>query len=114
MENNNIFIFDEKATNNFIEIEINDDIGWVNNHHVDTDNCKMFMLLLKSALNNIKLKGVTIFQQCVLQEDWDDFLSENKEWNIIEKYENTLLIACDIDLAHELIIDGFLRNNKTY
>lgn len=118
----NIFRFADKATDNFIVFEMNIDnkSTWINSHYVDPDNCKLFMLLLKSSLQTMKNKGCQYFEQLVLETDWTDFLCENDEWSIVEKYVSvddvpeTILIKCHIDIAHELIIDGFLRNNKTF
>ncbi len=117
MENKNIFRFGDKCTDSFIEFEKSDFSTWINSHYVDSDNCKLFMLLLKSSFEKMKKHGCTEFQQLVLETDWNDFLCENSEWTILEKYPgdkdipSTLLIKCNIDIAHELVIDGFLRNN---
>lgn len=132
MTEENIFRFADKCTYNYIEFEKSENITWITSQYVDPDNCKLFMLLLKSSFENMKSKGCTTYQQLVLQSDWDGFLKENKEWVIVEKYDEslnsaddndnnnnsnhpaTILISCDIDFATELIIDGFLRNNKTF
>jgi hypothetical protein len=120
MQKDNIFRFTDKCTYSFVEFEKSDLITWINSHYVDPDNCKLFMLLLKSSFDDMKLVGCTEYRQLVLQTDWDDFLSENKEWSIVEKYESggevpaTMLVSCNIDVANELVIDGFLRNNKTF
>ncbi len=120
MSKDKIFRFTDKCTCNFVEFEKSDFATWINTHYIDPDNCKLFMLLLKSSFDNMKLTGCTEYHQLVLQTDWDDFLGENKEWSIIEKYESneyipaTLLVSCHIDVANELVIDGFLRNNKTF
>lgn len=119
-DNPNIFKYTDKCTYNFVEMEKYNESLWINSHYVDPDNCKMFIILLKFAFENMKSKGCTEFQQIVLESDWNEFLHENIEWNIIEKYKgnnnvpDTLLIKCNIDFANELIIDGFLRNNKTF
>lgn len=127
----NIFRFTDKCTLNYVEFEKQDHVTWINSHYVDPDNCKLFMLLLKSSFEKMELVGCTEYNQLVLQTDWDDFLCENNEWSIVEKYstsldsqnrqdthtpelKNTLLIKCNIKVANELVIDGFLRNNKTF
>lgn len=115
----NIFRFSDKATDNFIEIERNGNVMWINVHYVDENNCKLFLLLLKTSINKLIKLGCTKFRQLVLKSDWKDFLSENKEWTIVEENINvgeydTLLIECNSSIAHELITDGFLRNNKTF
>lgn len=118
MSKDNIFKFADKCTDNFIEFEKSDNIAWINHHHVDIANFKLFVLLLKSSFESMKLNGCTEYRQLVLQNEWDDFLKENEEWSVIEKYEKTenvpetLLISCNIDIATELVVDGFLRNNK--
>jgi hypothetical protein len=111
---NNTIRFTDDATDSFIEMEWYDYKTWVNGHYVDPDNCKLFMLLLKTALLKMKKKGCSKYQQLVLEDDWDAFIKENPEWKIILKYSEmgSLLIECDIDDAPELIIDGFLRNNN--
>lgn len=120
MENTNIFRFNDKCTDNFIEFEKFEQSTWIVNHYVDPDNCKLFMLLLKSSFENMKNHGCTEFKQLILETEWTDFLCENKEWEIIEKYPgdknspSVMMIKCDIDIAHELVIDGFLRNNNTF
>jgi hypothetical protein len=119
-EEQNIFRFVDKCTDSFIEFEKYENTTWINTHYVDPDNCKLFLLLLKSSLEAMKDQKCTEFKQLVLETDWNDFLGENSEWTIVEKcpgYENiptTLVIKCNIDIAHELVIDGFLRNNNTF
>ena len=120
-ENPNIFKFADKCTYNFLELEISENkkSTWINSHYVDPDNCKLFIILLKSAFEKMKSMGCTNFEQIVTKEDWLNFLNENKEWEVIKTYSDfggvpAVAIKCNIDIAHELVVDGFLRNNKTF
>lgn len=113
-KNNNkkIYKFNDGATNNIIIMEKNVNNVWINSHYIDPDNCKLFILLLKNAFDTIKESGCTKYQQLVLKDDWNNLLKNNKEWKIIKKNDETLLIECNIDIAAILITDGFLINNN--
>ena len=110
--NANTFRFTDEATDSFIEMERSCEFAWINNYYVDPDNCKLFMLLLKTAFSNMKQKECKKYQQLAMKQDWNNFMKENPEWTIVRSDYETILVECDIDLAPELIVDGFLRNNK--
>jgi hypothetical protein len=112
-----IFNFNDKCTENNIEFEKSELVAWINNYNIDPKNCKLFILLLKSSFEEMIKKGCEYYQQIVLESEWDEFIHFNKEWTIINKFDEkpkTLLICCDINIACELIVDGFLRNNNTF
>lgn len=106
--------FTDKATCSYIDMAWNDNVCWINYHYIDDRHLKLFMILMKTSFKEMKKKGCTKYQQLSLKTDWDLFLKENPEWKIIKenKYDESVLIECNIDIASELVIDSFLRNNN--
>lgn len=122
--NPNVYKFSDKCTCNYLEFQISEDkkTTWINSHYLDSDNCKLFIIMLNYALQHMKSLGAIEYEQITDQNEWNDFLSENKEWEIVKTYPNTndskipsiIDIKCNINVAYELIVDGFLRNNNVY
>lgn len=110
---NNIIFCSDEATDNYIELEFNNEICWINNLYVDPENVKLFLLLIKSSILKAEKKGCTKYHQLVSSDDWNSFLKYNEEWRIIRSNQSdgSILIESDIKIASELLIDSFLRNN---
>lgn len=113
--NDNKTFFSDDATESYIDMERYNDICWINKLFVDPDNQKLFMMLSKTSFLEMKKKGCTKYQQLVSEDDWNLFLKENNEWKILKQnnVDRSMLIECDITLAHELFMDSLLRNNNS-
>lgn len=78
--------------------------------HLDPNLPKSFLVLLRTSINSLKLKGYTHLVQTVYKSDWDNFLKNNKKWKIrqtdIVGGIEIVIIECKIEDAIECIGSG--------
>ncbi len=107
------FTFSDKITDNYIVIEKDKNICWIDKYYVDGDNGKLFVVLIKESLNTMKKEGCDTFVQHVDENYWNSFLKSNKKWKILNNsdnhdFENGIVhICCNINDAAECVISGF-------
>ena len=105
----NIFTYDEKYTDNLINLSGIHNVIYIDNYKVDEKYGKQFVILLKKAFDDMIEKGYTQHRQYVSKEDWDDFISKKTEWKILEIDGIGVFIECDIEYAVHLIIEIFMN-----
>ena len=101
------FTFSDKLTDNYVVMEINKNICWIDKYYVDSENGKLFVVLIKEALNNMKNQKCDTFVQYVDENEWNIFLKNNKKWKFLNNENGIVYISCNIDDAAECIIYGF-------
>ncbi len=107
-----LFRFDQFKTSNIIEMSKTGNIVWIDKYYVDPEFAKRFVILLKSSFVTMEKKNkCKYYRQNISTSDWNNFLSSNKNWRIIQQYEDISQIECDINDASECIIDGFFTPN---
>jgi hypothetical protein len=67
-------------------------------------NC--FLLLLKKSINELIKEGFKTFIQLVSKNDYDKFLSNNKNWKIVYIKDDNIYVSCLIERAVEYIGKG--------
>lgn len=106
--------FSDDITDNYIEINGDENEAWINRYYVDPDNVKLFVVSLMEAFQQIKEKtGAKIYKQYVQISDWDNYLKKTEYWKIenINDIDNTMIIYCNIDDAAFCIVEGLMRND---
>jgi hypothetical protein len=77
---------------------------WMEQVKIDYNNSKIFILLLRNAINDFITDGYTIFVQTILTEDWE--IIKNETWNIRLQENGISIIFCDINDALINIVHG--------
>jgi len=111
----NQFIFSNNNDQNVIAIEKCDNLMWIISANIDdrsVETKQKYLKMIHSSFSHMKNVGCEKLLQNVTMSDWQNLLSKNKEWKIknINTHENIVSVECDINVAHELVIDGMLRN----
>lgn len=96
------------GSENLFEYEIDNTIAIMISSFMDEDEIKLFFVLLRESVDQLKNKGCTVFRQYVTPDDWDNYLQNNSKWRIVEcsEFYNNVLIECNIDDALSCIGDG--------
>jgi len=87
-------------SDNYISYIIDNNICTMDNVIMDNDNIKLFFVLLRNSIDDLKSKKCTIFRQNIVMSDWIE-LNELQCWKLISenKFMNSCLIECDINNA---------------
>ena len=104
-------LFNYELNDSFIDIEHNENEGWINKYYISNTNIKIFCILLKHIQSYFKSNNINIYTQLVSQTDWDEFISKNNKWKIKEVQETkeinniiTITIYCLMDNMIECIM----------
>ena len=101
------FTYNNKSTENYISMRISEQTCWIDHYYVDPENGKLFVVLLKEAIKDMKEKKCNTFSQYVSENDWDNFLKSNNIWKKINDFDGIVHITCPIDDAVKCVIAGF-------
>jgi len=101
------FRYIDKSTDNFILMGYEGTICCIDKYYIDPENGKLFIVLLKRAIDDMKNKGCRIFVQHVTKYDWDNFLKSNDSWEKINDSDGIVNISCPIDDAVKSVVAGF-------
>ena len=112
------FSFQCKISQNCIEYKCNKITMEANIEYsnIDTKIPKAFFVLLRTSIDALKNKGYKYIGQLVTQDDWENFL-KNDKWTIINEIKyptmTCCVIKCEIDDALGCISRGLGLNNKS-
>jgi hypothetical protein len=101
------FTFSDKITDNYVVIKMDRNICWMDKYYVDSDNGKLFIVILKEAFDKMKKQKCDTFIQHVDENDWDCFLKSDNRWKVLNNENGIVHISCNINDALECIISGF-------
>jgi len=101
------FTYSDKSTENYISMSISGQTCWITQYYVDPDNGKLFVVLFKEAIKDMKKKDCDTFTQYVSESDWNNFLKSNNVWKKINNFDGIVHISCSIDDAVKCVIAGF-------
>lgn len=102
-------IFQCPLSKNRIEFNLIDDIVMCEQNVIDEENYKMYFLLLRLAIDELIKKNYKKFNQTVTISDFNENLSNNEKWTIIDTdmILETYIIQCDLINALECVAHGF-------
>jgi|AntRauTorckE6833_2_1112554.scaffolds.fasta_scaffold70126_2 hypothetical protein len=72
-------------------------IALINFEYINWKECKLFILLLKKSIEELKDLGVIKIRQNVTLNDWSDILNKKTSWIINNTNNDILLIECDLN-----------------
>jgi hypothetical protein len=109
-----MYVYCDKLTDNYIEMIIKDDCSYIQKHYIDPDNGKLFVSLLKEAFDDIKKKGITIYRQYVLKDEYSTIIKNVIGWTIIDDDEDddVVILECSVDDAPLCIVQGLLFDDN--
>jgi hypothetical protein len=97
MQQNKTLQFKYNMSDNYLVFEHNIDTCWLIEHYIDVEHIKIFILLLKEAIQELKKLNIKKFIQYVSGEDWTNFLENNNLWTMESEIEDIKKISCNID-----------------
>ena len=87
-------IFDSIDKKHQIEINLLDDVAWFNINKLDYENCKTFLILLKSVMEHFSLNNVKFIKQYICEEDLKYF--NFKKSSYLDIGNSQFVISTDI------------------
>lgn len=118
--NDNIerFEFNCKLSKNCIEYKCykKEKEAYIEYNNIDPDIYKSYFVILRKSIDNLIEKGYEKIVQTVNEDDWNNYLKNDKRWKIknIIRYTdvNCYVIECSINDALSCISRGLgLENN---
>lgn len=100
-------VFEDK-TENYVITNLVKNIVFIEKYNVDEKNGKLFVVMLKNAFNDAKVKGCVKYQQTIYLDDYEKLITKN-DWEIIKKDDYSITLECDIDYAAVMIISEFMN-----
>jgi len=102
--------YESKIGNVYIGYNINkENEAYMEFINYDPEYVKIFLLTLKISIDDLKKNNVKKVLQKVTIKEWNEYLKNEKNWNLKELNNNLeyCIIECDIENIFNCIIKGF-------
>lgn len=92
-------VFKCDLSKNEIEFAIIGDTAYMYFKNVDYENLKLFFLLFRNSIQEVKSDGIKKIRQYVQHTDWLECLKDKTSWSIVEfnRYNSVCTLECDIE-----------------
>ena len=89
--------YQNDTTDYFIEYSIEGDTVDIEYIHCDYKLPKIFALMIRNFVDQMKDKNITTIRQLTSIEDWNECLKDNTKWIKKSEIDGICLIECKID-----------------